>query len=99
MATVTLDFNQFGSTIDRPEDGERCYMMLKEADPANNEVIVKMQSVVSMTTSCAKQIFGRICMEIGEAAFEEHVILDVSDGVYVIIQMGLDEMIENAKRD
>ena len=48
-----------------------------------------------MTTTRAKQIFGRIYKEIGEEKFEKNIILDCSDGVYIIIEMGLEELLKD----
>lgn len=98
METVTIDLNKYGPVINTDEKGEKCYQEIIKANPKNNKIVVKMRQIVSMTTTRAKQIFGRIYSELGEDIFTENIILDVTDGVYIIIEMGLEETLTDKKR-
>ena len=98
METVIVDLNKYGPVINTDESGEKCYQEIKNANPSSNKVLVKMMQIVSMTTTRAKQIFGRIMAEYGEDVFTRNIILDVTDGVYIIIEMGLEEMLAEKKR-
>lgn len=89
---VEVDLNKYGSVINTEALGEQCLKDIMAADPHKNQVFVKMRDIVSMTTTRAKQIFGTLFKELGEETFTENIILDVSDGVYIIIEMGLEEL-------
>lgn len=99
MKTVEVDLNKYGPVINREATGEACYHDIINADPRENIVIVRMKSIVSMTTIRAKQIFGRIYRELGEEVFSKNIILDVTDGVYIIIEMGLEEMLSELEKE
>ena len=98
MGTIEVDLNKYGPVINMETTGEACYRDIMNADPKNNKVVVHMKDIVSMTTTRAKQIFGRIYKELGEDVFSNNIILDVTDGVYIIIEMGLEEMISDQER-
>ena len=97
MAEVNL--NKYGTVINTEQKGEQCYQDIMSANPNENKVLVRMRNIVSMTTTRAKQIFGRIYKEIGEEKFEKNIVLDVSDGVYIIIEMGLEELLKDMKNE
>ena len=96
MAEVNL--NKYGTVINTEQLGEQCYNDIMSANPNENQVLVRMKDIVSMTTTRAKQIFGRIYKEIGEEKFTKNIVLDVSDGVYIIIEMGLEEILKDMSK-
>ena len=98
MKEIEVNLNKFGTVINTEEKGETCYKEIMQADPINNRVVVRMKNIVSMTTTRAKQIFGRIYKQIGEERFANNLVLDCSDGVYIIIEMGLEEMLADEKK-
>ena len=91
----TVDLNKYGPVINTEQKGESCYCDIMKADPYQNRVFIKMKQIVSMTTTRAKQIFGRVYKEIGEEKFSNNIVLDVTDGVYIIIEMGLEELLSD----
>lgn len=92
---VEVNLNKYGAVINTEQLGEQCYNDIMSANPNENQVLVRMKDIVSMTTTRAKQIFGRIYREIGEEMFTKNIVLDVSDGVYIIIEMGLEEILKD----
>lgn len=94
---VEVDLNKYGAVINTARLGELCYNDIMRADPTHRQVLVRMKNIVSMTTTRAKQIFGRIYKELGEEKFSNNVVLDVSDGVFIIIEMGLEELLSEEK--
>lgn len=94
---VEVDLNKYGTVINTEHLGELCYNDIMRADPMNRQVLVRMKNIVSMTTTRAKQIFGRIYKELGEEKFSNNIVLDVSDGVFIIIEMGLEELLSEEK--
>lgn len=96
---VEVNLNRYGTVINTEHLGEQCYNDIMRENPRDNKILVRMKNIVSMTTTRAKQIFGRIYKEIGEEIFEENIILDCSDGVYIIIEMGLEELLKDMGKE
>ncbi len=96
---VEVNLNKYGTVINTERLGEQCYHDIMKENPRDNQVLVRMKQVVSMTTTRAKQIFGRIYKEIGEEKFTKNIVLDCSDGVYIIIEMGLEELLRDMKKN
>lgn len=96
---VEVNLNRYGTVINTEQMGEQCYNDIMRENPRENKILVRMKNIVSMTTTRAKQIFGRIYKEIGEEKFEKNIILDCSDGVYIIIEMGLEELLKDMGKD
>ena len=95
---VDVNLNKYGTVINTEKLGEQCYNDIMSANPNENQVLVRMKDIVSMTTTRAKQIFGRIYKEIGEEKFTNNIVLDVTDGVYIIIEMGLEEILKDMRK-
>lgn len=52
-----------------------------------------------MATYCAKQIFGRLYVELGQNIFSKNIIIkNASDNVRLIIQLGIRFAIESEPR-
>ena len=98
MKEIEVNLNKYGTVINTEAKGEACYKEIMHADPINNRVVVRMKHIVSMTTTRAKQIFGKIYKQIGEERFAKKLVLDCSDGVYIIIEMGLEEMLADENK-
>ena len=96
---VEVNLNKYGTVINTEQLGEQCYNDIMKENPRDNQVLVRMKDIVSMTTTRAKQIFVRIYKEIGEEKFTKNVVLDCSDGVYIIIEMGLEELLSDIGRN
>lgn len=96
---VEVNLNKYGAVINTEQLGEQCYNDIMSANPNENQVLVRMKDIVSMTTTRAKQIFGRIYREIGEEKFTNNIVLDVTDGVYIIIEMGLEEILKDISKN
>lgn len=88
MKTITLE--QYGPIISDSAVGDEILHKILDLNPKEEEVEVDMESIVSMTTFCAKQIFGALYNELGAALFERHILLkNVSSDVLLIIKMGI----------
>lgn len=88
MKTMTL--RQYGPIISDSAVGDKILNEILNLNPKEEEVEVDMESIVSMTTFCAKQIFGTLYKELGANLFERHVLLkNVSSDVLLIIKMGI----------
>ena len=64
----------------------------------DDEVDVSMTHIVSMTTFCAKQVFGRLYVELGREEYRRRVrLVNVSEDVNFIIRIGITNAVKEAK--
>lgn len=92
----TVDLGDYGSAIVDKVTGAEIYSRLKSMLNANYIVTVKLSRTVTMATFCAKQIFGRLYLELGAENFFKRVLLtDASSELRYIITTG----IKNALKD
>ena len=74
-------------------DKERANLIFNEMmalDPKNNIITVDLTGIISMTTICAKLIFGRLYKILGSDIYHNNVhFIGKSDGVDLVIKMGI----------
>ena len=91
----SVDLAEFGPIISSKTIGEQIYEMIKAKIKTGTPVVVQLQSIKSMATFCAKQIFGRLYLELGSEAFFEKIILKGADqDLKTIIQIGIQNALE-----
>ena len=85
-----IDLNKYAPLITRRELGDEIYSLIKQELDKNDVVEVRMDRIVSMTTFCAKQIFGRLYVEMGREEYRQRVrLVNPSDDVSFIIRIGV----------
>ena len=88
MKQISLE--QYSPIISDKEKGEIIYNDIYRLNPLKEEVEIDMTGIMSMTTFCAKQIFGQLYKVLGSNIFEKNIILkNVSQDVLLIIKMGI----------
>ena len=86
----SISLQQYSPIIGDKEKGNVIYNDIFELDPQNEQVEIDMTGIMSMTTFCAKQIFGQLYKKLGSCLFEKNIILkNVSSDVLLIIKMGI----------
>ena len=66
------------------------YKDILELDPNNNIVEINLSGIVSMTTICAKLIFGRLCKNLGSHIYHRNIkFVGKSEGIDLVIAMGI----------
>ena len=94
-----ISLDEFATIISSKESGSIIYNLIKDSIPQENEVTIDMRSIKSMATYCAKQIFGRLYVELGQNIFSKNIIIkNASDNVRLIIQLGIRFAIESEPR-
>lgn len=87
---TTINLSKYAPIISDKSVGEEIYRTILEADPHMQEVEINMQGVISMTTYCAKQVFGRLYNKLGANLFGKNVkFKGVSNDLLLIIKMGI----------
>src|SRR5688500_5474666 len=96
MKEVSLE--SYGPVISDKEIGEEIYAILKKELNSHQQISINMASVISMATYCAKQIFGRLYLELGpQESFEKISIKNATDDVKVIIRFGIENNLKTKK--
>lgn len=86
----TLNLQDYGPILSNKEIGKIIYDRINDLDPKNNEIIIELQGIKSMATFCAKQIFGRLFIELSPEVFHKNIVLkNMSDDVKASISLGI----------
>jgi hypothetical protein len=87
--------SKYGPIISDKVIGEDIYKEVKSALSNNNDVIVDFSEIKSMATFNAKQIFGRLYLELGSENFYEKIDLkNTSPELKLIIRMGIQNALD-----
>lgn len=85
-----ISLQQYCPIISDKKKGEIIYKNIYGLNPMEEKVEIDMTGIISMTTFCAKQIFGQLYKVLGSSLFEKNIILkNVSQDVLLIIKMGI----------
>lgn len=86
----TLNLQGYGPILSNKETGNEIYEMINNQDPKNNEITIDLHGIKSMATFCAKQIFGRLFIELSPEIFYKNIVLkNMSDDVKASISLGI----------
>lgn len=97
---MSIDLKEYGPIISDKAIGEKIYQLIKN-EVSNKEIIeIDLNEIVSMATFCAKQIFGRLYVELGAEIFFERVkLLGANQDLQIIIKMGIQSALEEGLKD
>ncbi len=94
----TINLNKYAPLITRRELGGEIYSLIRHGLEKSDEVEVLMTNIVSMTTFCAKQIFGRLYVELGREEYRRRIhLVNLSDDVNFIIRIGITNAVKESK--
>ena len=84
-----ISLQKYGPIISTDKEGSVIYEMINN-ELKNDSVQLDMSGIVSMTTYCAKQIFGKLYNDLGPEQFFERIqIKNASDSVKLTIRLGI----------
>ena len=79
------------------EEAQRIHAQILALDPENNEVEIDMTGIESMTTLCAKIIFGALAKSMGLSNFYKKIrFRGLSDEVELVLDMGIESAISDS---
>ena len=86
----TIDLSKYAPIISDKAVGEEIRNEIMQADPRTKVVEINMAGIISMTTYCAKQIFGNLYNQLGPANFERNIKFKATtEDVLLIVKMGI----------
>jgi hypothetical protein len=87
---------KYGLIISDQESGDKIYNKIRSIIDSNGKCIMNFEDVKSMATFNAKQIFGKLYLELGsESFFEKIEIKNASDDLRLIIRLGIQSSLED----
>jgi hypothetical protein len=87
---ATIDLGEYGNAIVDTTTGDEIYVRLKHMLGTHEVVEVNLKRIVTMATFCAKQVFGRLYIELGPEVFFKRILLkDSSNELRYIITTGI----------
>lgn len=93
---MKIELRKYGTIISDQESGLIIYNEIKTILNSDKSCVVDCSNVKSMATYNAKQIFGKLYLELGsEVFFEKIEIKSASDDLQLIIMLGIQSAIED----
>jgi hypothetical protein len=93
MKNINLD--NFGPIISTKESGSKILGLINDSLKSNQQIQIDLKKIRSMATFCAKQIFGKLYVDLGSENFFERIeILNASDDLKSIIKIGIQSAIQ-----
>jgi hypothetical protein len=93
---MKIELKKYGLIISDQDSGKIIYEKIKHQIESHTKCIVDFQDVKSMATYNAKQIFGKLYLELGSNDFFEKIeIKNASDDLKLIIRLGIQSALED----
>ena len=87
---IIIDLSSYGPIISDRKTGDSILQMIMNSNPKENKIEINLEGIVSMATYSAKQIFGRLYIDLGADVFYKNIILkNVSDDVLFLVKLGI----------
>lgn len=91
-----VHLDKFGPIISDRKTGEEIYNLIKSNNPMACEVTIDMSGIKAMATFCAKQIFGKLYIELSPSTFYKNIIIsNASEDVRLIIKLAVRDAIND----
>ena len=96
---MKIELNTFGNIISDENSGNIIYSKIKEILKKTDNCIVDFTGIKSMATFNAKQIFGKLYLELGpEGFFQKIEIKNASGDLQLIIKLGIENALEDNEK-
>ena len=98
---MKIELRTFGNIISDENSGDIIYSKINDILKKTDNCVVDFTGIKSMATFNAKQIFGRLYLELGpEGFFQKIEIKNASGDLQLIIRLGIENALEdNEKTD
>lgn len=91
-----IDLNKFGPIVSSKSVGQEIFDLINKELSENENVTIILNEIKSMATFCAKQIFGRLYVNLGSKSFFERITIKGADNdLRTIIQIGIQHALED----
>lgn len=96
----TINLTKYAPTITNPDIAKQVYNLIINENPREDIITIELGNIVTMTTRCAKIIFGFLYIDLGADLFYQNILLkDCSDGLQLIIEYGIEHALASGKNE
>lgn len=86
----TINLEKYSPLISSQEIGEEIHNLLLTHLEKNEVIEVNLNSIKTMATFCAKQIFGQLYIKLSAEKFFERIkLINVNEDLQMIIRLGI----------
>jgi len=90
-----IELKKYGPIISDKKLGEELYNLINDSLKDQQTIELDMTGIISMATFCAKQIFGRLYLNLSPEVFFDRIELkNTTDDLKLIIKIGIQNAIE-----
>lgn len=90
-----INLETYQPAITNPNKAEEVYKLIKNNNPHINAIKIDLGGIETMTTQCAKMIFGRLYIDLGADVFYQNIELaNCSDGLLLVIEFGIEHALK-----
>ncbi len=87
----TINLQDYAPIISDNNSGEEILNSILESLKTNEVICIDMNGIKSMATFSAKQVFGKLYLDLGPENFFNRIeILNASDNIKTIIRIGIE---------
>jgi len=93
-----INLTSYGPIVSSKTVGDEIYKLINLTLTKESKIIVNLEGIKSMATFCAKQIFGKLYIDLGSQQFFDRITLKGADNdLKTIIQIGIQHALEEKK--
>ena len=93
-----IKLSSYGPIVSSKTVGDEIYKLINLTLTKEEKIIVNLEGIKSMATFCAKQIFGKLYINLGSQKFFDRITLKGADNdLKTIIQIGIQHALEEKK--
>lgn len=94
---MKISLLKYGSVISDQKVGDQIYTEIKSVINSHNKCVIDLTDVKSMATFNAKQIFGKLYLELGSEGFFNIIeIQNASNDLKLIIRLGIQSAVDDS---
>lgn len=73
---ITVDLKHYAPCITNSNVAEDIFNQIMKSNPSENEIIIDMNGIITISIPCINIIFGGLYSCLGADLFHEHIVLD-----------------------
>lgn len=96
---MTIDLKKYGPLLSDKKIGDEIYQEIRINLDKATIINIDFKYITSMATFCAKQIFGKLYIEMGSEKFFERIkLMNANEDLKIIIKMGIQNALDEDSR-
>lgn len=93
---VKINLEEYAPAITQKLKAEEIFNKIMHENPIDNHIVINMNKIITMTTQCARLVFGRLYLNLTADIYYQNIELqNVSEDLDIIIKMGIDHAIKD----